>query len=610
MRELETDEARVDLEQSSPILGAWQLIRSLAPYFQPYRLKMVGIGLGLALEIAFNAIFPLSLKFLIDGALIDRNRRMLVIILAALSGGVLVASAAGLARDYLYARVGSSALSNLRFVMFNHLQWLSMDFYARTRVGSILSRFSGDLAAVEIALAMALPWGVLPSLEVLLSTALLFLLDYRLALIAMLIWPVILIGPRYFAPRAVKASYQKRELESALLSAVQESVLAQPVIKAFSMEAPTLAMLSQRNSGLFNSAVRVGYLSSLVERSAGIGILMLNVLIMGVGAYRAFNGHLSVGTLVAFETVFLTLSYSLSYVTQYVPSLVQATSALGHIRRLLDQQPRIVDAPDATPLPRLSRELTFRNLTFSYTGAQLNLRDLNLRIRQGESVAFVGPSGSGKSTLLNLLLRFHDPSLGAIIIDGHDLRDVTQASLRSQIAVVFQENFLFNTSIRENIRMGAPHATDEEVEAAAAAAEIHDFIISLPQGYDTQAGERGGRLSGGQRQRIAIARAILRDPAILILDEATSALDPASEAAVNATLAQLARGRTVISITHRLSSIAAADQIFVLNHGRLVESGRHEELLAFDGVYSHMWWKQRGDGPAEAERRATGTLNR
>jgi ATP-binding cassette subfamily B protein len=313
---------------------------------------------------------------------------------------------------------------------------------------------------------------------------------------------------------------------------------------------------------------------------------------------------------VAFETVFLTLSYSLSYVTQYVPSLVQATSALGHIRRLLDQQPRIVDAPDATPLPRLSRELTFRNLTFSYTGAQLNLRDLNLRIRQGESVAFVGPSGSGKSTLLNLLLRFHDPSLGAIIIDGHDLRDVTQASLRSQIAVVFQENFLFNTSIRENIRMGAPHATDEEVEAAAAAAEIHDFIISLPQGYDTQAGERGGRLSGGQRQRIAIARAILRDPAILILDEATSALDPASEAAVNATLAQLARGRTVISITHRLSSIATADQIFVLNHGRLVESGRHEELLAFDGVYSHMWWKQRGDGPAEAERRATGTLNR
>jgi ATP-binding cassette subfamily B protein len=342
----------------------------------------------------------------------------------------------------------------------------------------------------------------------------------------------------------------------------------------------------------------------MVERSAGISILMLNVLIIGVGAYRVFNGHISVGTLVSFETVFLTLSYSLSYVSQYVPSLVHAAGGLGHILRLLGERPQIVDAPGATTLPRLSRDLTFDNVTFSYTGEQLNLRDLNMRIMRGEFVAFVGPSGSGKSTLLNLLLRFYDPLRGSISIDGHDLRDVAQESLRSQIGVVFQENFLFNTTIRENIRMANPQATDREVEAAAAAAEIHDFINSLPQGYDTPAGERGSRFSGGQRQRIAIARAILRNPAILILDEATSALDPASEAAINATLARLARGRTVISITHRLNSILTADRIFVLNHGRLVESGRHEELLAFDGVYRHMWWKQRGGGPDGAERRA------
>ncbi len=226
--------------------------------------------------------------------------------------------------------------------------------------------------------------------------------------------------------------------------------------------------------------------------------------------------------------------------------------------------------------------------------------------------AILSRFGSGKSTLLNLLLRFYDPLRGSISVDDHDLRTVTQASLRSQIAVVFQENFLFNTTIRENIRMANPQATDHEVEAAAAAAEIHDFIISLPQGYDTLAGERGSRFSGGQRQRIAIARAIIRNPTILILDEATSALDPASEAAINATLTQLARGRTVISITHRLSSIATADRIFVLNHGRLVESGTHNELLAFDGVYRQMWLKQRGSGSSEAEAdsRATGTRNR
>jgi ATP-binding cassette subfamily B protein len=582
--------------------GVRTLVRSLTPYFRPYRLQIAAIGLVLLLEMSFNAAFPLSLKLLIDGALLNRDHRILVIILVLLGVGVVVASAAGLARDYLYARVSSSALSNLRFAMFNHLRRLSMDYFARARVGGILSHFSGDLAAVETALAMAVTWGVLPALEVGLSMTLLFFLNYRLALIAMLIWPLSLIGPRYFAPRAVKSSYQKRELEAGMLSAVQEAVLAQPVVKAFGLEIPVLAGFSQRNVGLFKGSVRVSFLGALVERSAAIGILMLNVLIIGVGAYWAFRGALSVGTLVSFESVFLTLSYSLSYVSQYVPSLVQAAGALGHIQRLLDQQPRVVDAPGAKPLGRMERELTFRNVSFSYTGEQLSLSDLNLRITRGESVAFVGPSGSGKSTLLNLLLRFYDPLRGAISVDGHDLRDVTQESLRAQTAVVFQENFLFNTTVRENIRMGAPHATDRAVEAAARAAEIHDFIVSLPEGYDTMAGERGGRFSGGQRQRIALARAILRDPAILILDEATSALDPASEAAINATLARIAEGRTVISITHRLSSVTNADQIFVLNHGRLVESGRHEELLRMDGIYSQMWRKQHGGRGAGADK--------
>jgi len=568
---------------------AWGVVRALAPYFRPYRPQVALIAVGLMLETAFNAAFPLSLKILIDGALIDRDRRVLVTVLAVLGGGVVVVSLAALARDYLYARVSSSALGNLRFVMFNHLQWLSMDYYARARVGAVLSRFSGDLAAVEGALAMALPWGVLPSLEVLSSTVLLFVLDYRLALLAMLVWPLSLLGPRYFAPRAVASSYQKKQQESAMLSAVQEAVAAQPVVKAFGLEMPLLADFSRQNAGLFRSAVRVSFLSAMVERSAGVSILALNVFVVGVGAYRVFRGGLTVGTLVSFETVFLTLSHSLSYVSQYVPSLVQAAGSLQHIQRLLDRRPQVEDAPGAADLPRLAAGLSFDGVTFGYPDEPPVIRDLSLEIRRGEFVAFVGSSGSGKSTLLNLLLRFYDPRQGSISIDGRDLRSVTQRSLRAQMAVVFQENVLFNTTVRENIRMGSPRATDEEVESAARAAEIHDFISSLPQGYDTPAGERGGRFSGGQRQRLAIARAILRDPAILILDEATSALDPASEAAVNATLARLGRGRTVISITHRLAAVRGADQIFVLNHGRLAEAGRHEDLLGHNGVYRRLW---------------------
>jgi ATP-binding cassette subfamily B protein len=338
----------------------------------------------------------------------------------------------------------------------------------------------------------------------------------------------------------------------------------------------------------------------MVERSAAISILLLNVAIVGLGAWRVFTGHLTIGAFVSFETIFLTLSYSLAYLSQYAPSLIQAAGSMGHIEQMLAEQSRITDIPDAKPLPRFTRELAFDHVSFGYTGEKYNLSNLTLRIPLGVSVAFVGPSGSGKSTLLNLLLRFYDPRYGAILVDGHDLKTIQCDSWRSQTAVVFQENFLFHCSIRENIRMANPMATDQQVEDAAKAAEIHDFIVSLPDGYDTLAGERGGRFSGGQRQRIALARAIIRDPAVLILDEATSALDAASEASINATLARLAKGRTVISITHRLRSLRQADQIFVLNEGRLAESGPHEHLLKLRGKYYELWQKQQ-EGVEEEE---------
>jgi len=574
--------------------GVTGFLRALRPYLRRHRLQIALILLGSLLEMAFNALVPLSFKFLIDRALPTKNRHDLLVILLILVGGLVIVSLAALGRDYLYAQVGSSLLSEIRFRMFNHLQFLSMDYYARTQVGDILARFSTDMSGIEHSLTLAIPWGILPSLDVAVSTVLLFALDWRLALVAMLAWPFCLIGPQVFAPRATVASYQRKQDEADTITVIQENVSAQGVVKAYGLERPSINSFGKRNTSLRGSSVRLSFLSALMERSAGIGILVLQVLIISVGAYMAFQGYLTIGTLVSFQALFLMLSYGLYNVAQFLPTLVQADGGLRRIEELLQERPGVADPPDARPLPRFSQQIELRDVSFSYTGEQLNLKQVSLQIPEGRSVAFVGASGSGKSTILNLLMRFYDPSAGCVTFDGHDLRQVSLESLRAQIGAVFQENFLFNTTIRENIRVGRLNATDAEVEAAAKAAEIHEFIMTLPERYDTLAGERGGRFSGGQRQRMAIARAILRRPAVLLLDEATSALDVAAEAAINSTLARVGRGCTVISVTHRLASVTDAHGIYVLDDGAIAEQGHHQDLLARNGVYARLWQKQSG----------------
>ncbi|MCC7265532.1 MAG: ABC transporter ATP-binding protein [Candidatus Latescibacteria bacterium] len=570
-------------------MGFFAFLGFLVACVRPYWRKCLFIGLGLVLEMAFGSLVPFSFKYIVDEALIGRNGQVLVKILAGLGVGAVVVSVGGLGRDYLYAQVCARVLRDLRERMFTHLQSLSLDYYGRTRVGDVLSRFSGDLGVVEQAMGAAIPWGLLPALDVLANTALLFAIDWRLALVAMLVWPLCLLGPRIFAPRAATASYARRQDEAGMTANLQEQLVSQPAIKAFSLERRSLGSFAEHNRRLAGSSLRLGFFSALVERSAGIGIMLLQVLVMGVGAYMAYRGELSIGSLASFQALFLSLSYSLSYVTQYVPNLVQAMGGMRRIDELLAELPRVQDQPHAGVLPRLKEQIAIRRVVFSYGGEQRNLDEVELRIDKGQSVAFVGESGSGKSTLLSLILRFYDPDAGSVEFDGLDLRQVTQDSLRAHLGVVFQESFLFDLSVRENIRLGRPAASDAEVEEAAKAAEIHEFILGLPEGYDTPVGERGGRLSGGQRQRLAIARAVLRDPDILLLDEATSALDPGTEAAINTTLARLAKGRTLISVTHRLSSVVAMDRIFVLRRGKVVEQGSHKELLNQKGYYFQLW---------------------
>ncbi|MEW6754452.1 MAG: ATP-binding cassette domain-containing protein [Candidatus Latescibacterota bacterium] len=573
----------------APAMSLTGFLRRVLSYLRPYRLQALLIVVAMVVDLVLGTLFRLSFKFLIDDVLGQGDRALMLVILAALTVGVAAASLIAVGRDYLCARLGTSVLNDLRFRTFEHLQRLSVGFYSRSQTGDIMARFTTDLAAVENALILALPSGLISLLGVILVAVPLYLLEWRLALLATLGLPICLIGPRLLGARASSAGYSFRREQARVASTVQQNVSAQAIVKAFSLQQSAVDQFRNQIASLFHLGVRSNFLSYLMERTPNISSLALELLVAGVGTFLAFKGAISVGSLVSFYVLFVNVGQAVYGISWVVPYLVQAASGMQRIDELLAEAPQVTDVPEARPLPRLSREIAFSRVAFGYASDHPILQDVDLVIPQGCAAAFVGTSGSGKSTVLNLVMRFYDPTAGAITFDGCDLRQASQESLRAQLGVVFQENFLFNIAVRENIRLGRQEATDEMVEQAARNAEIHDFIASLPEGYDTVVGEGGGRLSGGQRQRIALARAILRDPAILVLDEATSALDPSTEAAVNATLEHLARGRTLISVTHRLSTAVNMDRIYVLAQGRVVEQGTHKELLNLKGTYHRMW---------------------
>jgi len=579
---------------STHAMGLGGFLRCFARYLRPYRMQAFLIVLALLADLVFDTALRLSFKYLIDDVLVAKNGRLLVIILAVLCAGVIVACAAGLSRDYYYARLSGNVLNDMRYGMFCHLQRLSMGFYAKAQLGDLMARFSTDLASVETAIVTALPGALIALFGTLFSVVPLFLLEWRMALLAVICLPLCLVGPKLLERRASDANFALKEEQGKVASTVHENISAQAVVKAFGLERTTQGRFRQQLDRLFGTGVRANFLSYLMERTPTLSVLILQLVIVAVGAYLVFQERLSLGSFVSFYVLFVGVNESVYCLTWVVPSLMEAAAGMQRMQDVLGEPVAVADAPNALALPKDSREITFQDVTFGYTPEQTTLQDVSLAITRGQRVAFVGPSGSGKSTVLNLLMRFYDPAKGAVRFDAHDARLVTQESLRARLGVVFQENFLFNTSIRENIRLGRCDASDAEVEDAAKAAEIHDFILTMPQGYDTPAGERGGHLSGGQRQRIAIARAMLRQPEVMLLDEATSALDPGTEAAINATLERVAQGRTVVSVTHRLASVVGFDCIFVLDNGKIVEHGRHGELLARQGVYSQLWQKQSG----------------
>ncbi len=576
------------------LVTARHLLRRFLPFLRPYRGHLALVFLGVLAELAFYVVLPLSFVYLVDRAIVPRNGWLLARVLGGLGGLFVVTAVAAVLKDRLSAQVGAGVVNDLRLRMFEHLQRVPLGFFTSTPGGEILSRFSSDVAVVETALAKALPSALHGGVQLVVCLGLLFWLDWRLTLITAAAMPLTLIGPRGLGPRATQAGYERKQDEARMANLVQENVAAQAVVRALGLADSALARFREGLGTLARSSVRAGVRGSLVGRATEAAMNLIQLLAIGAGAVLAFRGHLSVGTLIAFIGTFFNLGFATYRISEAFPQVLQAAGGFRRLEELLDEPVAVADLPEAAPLPRLARDIRLEDVSFGYDGERRSLERVRLTIPAGASVALVGPSGSGKSTVLNLIARFYDPDEGVVRIDGHDLREVKQASVRAQMGAVFQETVLFNATVRENIRMGSPQATDAEVEAAARAAEIHDFIASLPAGYETEVGERGGRLSGGQRQRIALARAFLRDPAILILDEATSALDPATESAIQATLGRLKRGRTAVSVTHRLAQAAEADLIFVLDRGRVAEEGTHEELLGRRGLYHELWQRQGG----------------
>lgn len=565
----------------------------MKPFAVPYKKSLFVLTILVLVEAALNFSFPLVTQYLIDEGLIKRDWDALVWSLIFMGSAAVTVCIVALIADYVYTRLFSDMVKDIRQHLFDHVQTMSMPFFHTTPTGTVLSRFSGDLVAIEVGVISFVPLFVMPFLEVIYATILMFMFDIWLGLIAAIIFPMILWWPRIFAKRAFAHAYEKRLTEGRLLGKVQETVAAQPVIKAYGLGGQARREFSVINQGWFGVARRTNFTSALVERTAQTGLYVIHIIVFGLGAYWAFTERITVGTIIAFEGVFLSMGYALTNVTQYVPTMAQAVGSVHHLNDLLQKKPSMVDRPDAPPLAPLEREIRFEQVGFSYPGSSFKIEGIDVTVPKGTFLGIVGASGSGKSTFLNMLLRFYDPTEGKVTFDGVDIAGVNQISLRSQMGVVFQESFLFNTTIEENIRMAKPDATLDEIRAAARQAEVDDFIMGLPDGYGTMVGERGGQLSGGQRQRVAIARALVRNPMVLILDEATSALDVSTEAKLNETLFRIAKTRTVVSVTHRLGSVVSADNIIVLDHGRIVETGTHKALVAQKGLYAAMWARQK-----------------
>ncbi len=564
----------------------------LLKYVRPYMLRVVVAVICIILAAAANLYVPWIIKDVIDDVLTAKDMAMLNIIAGGIIVVFLLRGIFFYGQTYLMAFVGQRVIIDIREALYRHLQRLSLSYFETRRTGAIMSYITNDVAALQAALVESVIEMLTESVILVGSMAAMFFIHWKLSLLTFITLPLVFQAINIFGKKLRRAGAVMQERAADITSVLQETVLAVRVIKSFVREDYEIERFGRENYNNFRaqmkSAQLMATLTPLIEFLAAIGV----TVIIWYGGHEVIGGSLTTGALMAFLIYVVNLSNPIKRLSRVYGNIQKALAAAQRVFEVLDTEPDIQDKPGAGDLPAINGEVAFHNVSFEYKPGEPALVDISLTARPGQVVAIVGPSGAGKTTIANLIPRFYDPSAGYIAIDGVDIKTVTLASLRRQIGIVPQETMLFNGTVYENILYGDLDAPREAVIAAARAANADNFIMEMPEGYDTQIGERGAKLSGGQRQRIAIARAILKNPRVLILDEATSALDTESEALVQEALDKLMVGRTSFVIAHRLSTVQRADVILVMERGRLIEQGSHATLINTGGLYSKLYQVQ------------------
>lgn len=568
-------------------------MRFVKPYYWEIILTLI-IGV---IKFAIPLFIPFLTKIVIDDILLnseltdaERVKQLVYWLGGAIIIFFIIRPPVEYYRQYFAQHVSNKVLYDIRKELYVHLQKLSLKFYSNHRAGDIISRFINDVEATKNFVMIGLMNLWLDMTTILIVIGIMLSMNWKLTIVAVISLPLFAISVKYFFGRLRALTRIRSQALANLQSYLHERVNGISIVKSFALEEHEQKIFDHENGEFLDKSLDHTRWNAKSFAVVNTITDIAPLLVIGYAAYLIIHGQLSVGEMAAFMGYIERLYSPLRRLINSSTTLTQSIASMDRMFSLMDEEYDVQNKPNALPMPPVSGKVEFEDVVFKYENeGQPVLKNINFTIQPGETAAFVGMSGGGKSTIVSLIPRFYDVTSGAVKIDGKDVREVDIKSLRSQIGIVLQDNILFSDSVKQNILMGKPDATDEEVIAAAKAANAHDFIMQLPNGYDTKVGERGVKLSGGQKQRIAIARVFLKNPPILVLDEATSALDLESEALIQESLERLASDRTTIIIAHRLSTITHADKIFVIDHGEVVEEGNHESLMAKKGVYHDLY---------------------